>query len=113
MMQQQQQQQQQQQMMMRQQQMAQQQAMANQNTQQKQNVIDSDPGNILDNIKLEAKNIMVVVFLCILLNIDQVDSIFRCQSWFMNESGALNMQAVVLKSLLIGVIFYLVKTYLL
>ena len=110
----------QQQQMMRQQQaaqqqaMAQQQALAQQQSQQKMNMIQgSGSGDIMENIKLEAKNIMAVVFLCILFNIEQVDNILKGVSMFVNEGGGLNMQAVFLKSIVIGLIFYIVKTYLL
>ena len=110
----------QQQQMMRQQQaaqqqaMAQQQALAQQQAQQKMNMIQgSGSGDIMENVKLEAKNIMTVVFLCIIFNIEQVDNILKGVSMFVNEGGGLNMQAVFLKSILIGLIFYTVKTYLL
>lgn len=117
----------QQQQMMRQQalvqQQAQQQALAQQQaqqahqqamTQQKMNIIQgSGSGDIMENVKLEAKNIMTVVFLCILFNIEQVDNILKGVSMFVNEGGGLNMQAVFLKSIVIGLIFYVVKTYLL
>ena len=110
---------QQQQMAQRQQQMAQQQHMAQQQMaqqqqqQQKMNMIQSDNNDIIDNIKREAKNIMTVVFLCVLFNIDQVDSIFKSATIFISENGDLNMQAVFVKALMIGSIFYLIKTYLL
>jgi hypothetical protein len=91
------------------QQQAQQQAMA-----QKMNMIQgSGSGDVMENVKLEAKNIMTVVFLCILFNIEQVDNILKGVSMFVNEGGGLNMQAVFLKSIVIGLIFYIVKTYLL
>lgn len=96
--------------------MSQQQALAQQQaqTQQKMNMIQSSgSGDIMESVKLEAKNIMTVVFLCILFNIEQVDNILKGVSMFVNEGGGLNMQAVFLKSILIGIIFYLVKTYLL
>ena len=105
----------QQQQMMRQQaaqQQAQQQAMAQQQAQQqamaqqKMNMIQgSGSGDIMENVKLEAKNIMTVVFLCILFNIEQVDNILKSVSMFVNEGGGLNMQAVFLKSIVIGLIF--------
>ena len=110
---------QQQQMAMRQQQMAQQQMaqqqMAQQQmNQQKKNIIQGETeNNIMENIKVEAKNIMTVILLCIIFNIEQVDGIFKSQSMFITESGSLNMQAVFVKALLIGIIFYVVKTYLL
>jgi hypothetical protein len=81
--------------------------------QQKMNMIQNDSNDMMDNIKLEAKNIMAVVFLCILFNIDQVDTLFKSASIFMSESGGLNMQAVFVKALMIGSTFYLIKTYLL
>jgi hypothetical protein len=56
---------------------------------------------------------MTVVFLCIVFNIDQIDNIFKSQNMFLSDSGGLNLQAVFIKALLIGIIFYLVKTYLL
>ena len=96
------------------QQQAQQQALAQQQAQQKMNMIQSSgSGDIMENVKLEAKNIMTVVFLCILFNIEQVDNILKGVSIFVNEGGGLNMQAVFVKSILIGVIFYIIKTYLL
>ena len=110
----------QQQQMMRQQAL-QQQALAQQQqqnlaqqSQQKMNMIQSSgSGDVVENIKLEAKNIMTIVFLCILFNIEQVDNLLKGVSIFVTEGGGLNMQAVFLKSILIGIIFYLVKTYLL
>ena len=116
----------QQQQMMRQQaaqQQAQQQALVQQQAQQqaqhqamaqKMNMIQgSGSGDIMENVKLEAKNIMTVIFLCILFNIEQVDNILKGVSMFVNEGGGLNMQAVFLKSIVIGLIFYIIKTYLL
>jgi hypothetical protein len=93
-----------------QQQLAQQQA----SVQQKMNLIQQGAGgDIMESVKLEAKNIMTVVFLCILFNIEQVDNLLKGVTMFVSEGGGLNMQAVFLKSILIGLIFYLVKTYLL
>jgi flagellar motor protein MotB len=99
-----------------QQQMAQQQA----SVQQKMNMIQQGgsgasgaTGDIMESVKLEAKNIMTIVFLCILFNIEQVDNLLKGVTMFVAEGGGLNMQAVFLKSILIGLIFYLVKTYLL
>ena len=99
---------------MAQQQMAQQQMAQQQSVQQKTNLIESDKSaDILENIKFEAKNVMVVIFLSILFNVDQVDNLFKNVSMFLSEDGSLNMQAVFVKAVLIGIIFYIVKTYLL
>lgn len=103
-----------QQALAQQQAMAQQQALAQQQSQQKMNMIQSSGSNdIMDNIKLEAKNIMTVIFLCILFNIEQFDNLLKGIAIFVSENGNLNMQAVFLKSILIGIIFYFIKTYLL
>ena len=109
-----------QQQAMQQQQMAQQQAMQQQQQamqqqmNQKTNMIENDKSNdILENIKFEAKNVMVVIFLSILFNVDQVDNLFKGITMFLSEDGSLNMQAVFVKAVLIGTIFYVVKTYLL
>ena len=105
---------------MQQQQMAQQQVMQQQQQamqqqmNQKTNMIENDKSNdILENIKFEAKNVMVVIFLSILFNVDQVDNLFKGITMFLSEDGSLNMQAVFVKAVLIGTIFYVVKTYLL
>lgn len=111
---------QQQQMAQQQQQMAQQQAMQQQQQamqqqmNQKTNMIENNKSNdILENIKFEAKNVMVIIFLSILFNVDQVDNLFKNVTMFLSEDGSLNMQAVFVKAVLIGTIFYVVKTYLL
>ena len=104
---------QQQQMAQRQHMINQQQGIAQSNINQKMNLINNDSNDIIDNIKLEAKNIMTVVFLCVILNIDQVDNLLKSVSIFISESGALNMQAVFLKALVVGISFYLIKSYLL
>ena len=98
--------------MMQQQQAMRQQQQASQ--QMGQNIIqNSSEGAILDNIKHEAKNVAVVMFLCILLNVEQVDGAFKSATMFVGEGGSLNTQAVVFKAILIGTVFYLIKTYLL
>ena len=77
------------------------------------NMIQNDSNDIIDNIKGEAKNIMAVVFLCVILNIDQVDNLFKSVSIFVTEGGGLNIQAVFVKALMVGISFYLIKSYLL
>lgn len=80
---------------------------------EKKEMVQSDQG-IMDQIKNESKSIILVIFLSIILNLEQVDNLFKSQpSLFVNESGSLNLQAVFLKALIIGLIFYGVKSYLL
>jgi hypothetical protein len=70
--------------------------------------------SIIDQIKNESKSVILVIFLSIILNLEQVDGLFKTQpSIFTTESGSLNMQAIFVKALIIGAIFYAVKTYLL
>ena len=97
---------------MAQQQMAQPNGLGNIQNTSKEMTKESD--GIIDQIKNESKSIILVIFLSIILNLEQVDNIFKSQaSLFTNESGSLNMQAIFIKALIIGFIFYGVKTYLL
>ena len=106
----------QQQQLMAQQQQMQQQQMAQQgkNMDKENNLIQSTTNDLLDNIKTESKGIILVILLSILMNLEQVDNLFKLQSGlFICENGSLNMQAIFIKSLVIGSIYYGVKSYLL
>ena len=94
-----------------QQQMAQQQ-MAQQQMAQKQNVINSGGmDGLLENIKTESKSILVIIVLAAVFNLEQVDNLFKAQAnLFVSENGSLNMQAILVKALLIGILYYVVKT---
>ena len=92
--------------------MAQQQGKPEEKKEMVQNQQDSN--NFIDHIKNESKSIILVIFLSIILNLEQVDNLFKSQpSFFTTESGTLNMQAIFIKALIIGAIFYVVKSYLL
>lgn len=106
----------QQQQLMQQQQMAQQMAQQQGKPEEKKEMVQNnqDSDNFIDHIKNESKSIILVIFLSIILNLEQVDNLFKSQpSFFTTESGTLNMQAIFIKALIIGVIFYVVKSYLL
>lgn len=64
---------------------------------------------LMDSIKGEAKSIVIVIFLSILLNLDQVNDLFKKIKLFVSESGVLNMQCVFTKALLIGTLFFVIK----
>jgi len=82
--------------------------------QMQQQVVGTGGGpNIADSIKKEAKSIMVIIFLSILFNLGQVDSVFKKVSMFVEEGGSLNMQCVFVKALLIGSLFFAIKSQLL
>jgi uncharacterized membrane protein len=95
-------------MMQRQQQMVAQQQQ--QHNMMKQNMIKNDsPENIIDSLRDESKNIGLVVLLALVMNLEQVNGLFKMVSVFKDESGLVNMQGLLVKALLVGVIYYLVK----
>jgi len=95
-------------MMQRQQQMATQQQ--EQHNMMKQNMIkNSGPENIIDSLRDESKNIGLVVMLALVMNLEQVNELFKMVSVFKDENGVVNMQGLLVKALLVGVIYYLVK----
>jgi hypothetical protein len=110
----QQQQQQMQMMQMQQHQMQQQQQQQQQQQMQGQRVVETAVGpGIADSIRKEAKTIMIIIFLSIVFNLGQVDSLFKKVGMFVEEGGGLNMQCVFIKALLIGSIFFVIKSQLL
>ena len=106
------------QMAMQQQQnlMAQQQQLAQQQRGEQKmqgNVIKSNESDLIENIKKEAKSILLVILLSLILNLEQANNILKMSpSLFVSEDGNINLQGVLLKAILIGVVYYLVKTYL-
>lgn len=102
---------QQQQMAMAQQQMAQQQI--DSNKMQGKEMKSGDNNNFIEQIKNESKSIILVVLLSIIMNLEQVDTLFKSHpSLFLSDNGSLNIQSITIKAILIGGIFYAVKTYL-
>lgn len=106
-------QQQQQQLMAQQQHIAQQQRAAQPKVTSQENIIETDTSSLIDNIKKESKSIILVIILSFLMSIDKVNDIFKmAPSIFVSEDGTINLQAVLIKSLVLGVAYYLIKTYL-
>ena len=105
-------QQQQQQLMAQQQQIAHQQRMSQQKP-STENIITNDANSLIDNIKKESKSIILVIILSFIMSIDKVNSVFKvAPSLFLSEDGSVNLQGALIKSLILGVVYYLVKTYL-
>ena len=105
---------QQQQLMAQQQQLAQQQKMAQEDKPEEKNIIPTNKNDIVENIKNESKSIILIMSLFILMNLEQIDNLFKLQAnLFVQENGSLNMQAIFIKALIVGTIYYLVKSYLL
>jgi hypothetical protein len=96
----------------RQQQMMQQQMMQQQMMQQQMAEKQNQPESFIDKLQSEWKNILIVVVLSVLFNTGFVDSVFKMNenTYFIQEDGSLNIQAAVIKALLIGSIYYLAKT---
>ena len=107
----------QQQLMAQQQQMAAQQQAANQRAKtdvEPNTITPSQSDSITESIKNESKGIILVIFLSIILNLEPVDNLFRLQpGLFVSENGSVNMQGVFIKALIIGSLYYGIKTYLL
>jgi len=104
-----------------QQQLQQQQAMQQQAMQQQQGGPAMQPqmsgssvsASIMEEIQSEAKSIIVIMTLFILLNLDQVNDLFKKIALFVSENGSLNMQSVFVKALLLGSLYFVIKTKLL
>ena len=93
--------------------MQQQQQLSRKNLESEKESVDiNSSDDIIENIKKESKSILLIIILFVVLNLEQVDNLFRMHpGLFVTEGGAINMQTVLLKAILIGIIFYLVKTY--
>ena len=110
----------QQQQQLQQQQAMQQQAMQQQAMQQgdgpamqPQMAGSSVSASIMGDIQAEAKSIIVIMTLFIILNLDQVNDLFQKIALFVSENGSLNMQSVFVKALLLGSLYFIIKTKLL
>lgn len=108
---------QQQQMAMRQQQIMQQQQMAQQQMEKndkKINIINNDNSindDFITKIKNDSKNIILVIILTFIFNLKQSDVLFKSIPFCFDDEG-INIQGLLLKSLLIGILYYLIKSQL-
>ena len=101
--------QQQQQMLHQQQQMIQQ-----QNSPETNLIQQFDPDNILNNLKKEGKSILLVILLGLLINLDPINDFIKSTdiSFLVNlESKELTIQSLFLKAIVMGVLFYTIKTF--
>ena len=101
----------------RQQQMMQQQAMQQQAMQQhamqQQAMMQQNdkPTSLLDKVQAEWKSILLVIILSVIINTGFVDGMFKMNenTYFILEDGSLNIQAVIIKALIIGIFFFFIK----
>lgn len=78
-------------------------------------IANNTTDNFIDNLKNESKYIVLVIFLGLLFNLDMVNELFKStnSSIFVNlESKDLTIQSSLIKALLMGVLFYVIKTFL-
>jgi hypothetical protein len=96
-----------QQAMMQQQMMMQQQAMMNQNK------IDTSSESILEKLQGEWKSLLIIFVLCISMNLDVVDNLFKMEglTMFLTESGGLNIQATFIKAVCIVMVYFIINTF--
>lgn len=102
-----------QQAMMQQQMMMQQQAMMQQQ-QQMNNDEESGPAeSILEKLQEGWKGILIVFLLCVFVNMDMVDNIFKMDgnTMFLTETGGLNMQATVIKAASVAIIYFATTSF--
>jgi hypothetical protein len=95
--------------MMQQQMMQQQMMMQQQQMQEEQKEIE--PANIIEKIQAEWKSILLVVVLSVAINTEFIDNLFKLEgnTFFIDESGGLNIKAVVIKALVLGIVFFLLN----
>ena len=67
--------------------------------------------SIIDKIQSDWKPILLVVVLSIAMNIGFVDSIFKMNDnlYFIRDDGSLNTQAILIKGIIIGCLFFLIN----
>tara|TARA_Y100001958_G_C21230837_1_gene556558 strand:- start:963 stop:1559 length:597 start_codon:yes stop_codon:yes gene_type:complete len=97
-------------MMMEQEKILQQQNMLKSQQEEKEEL---PPEDIFTNIKAQSKNIIIVIILSFLLNLDVTNDIIKSLniSFLLNEAGDVNIQGLLLKSIFVGICYYLVTFF--
>jgi hypothetical protein len=98
----------------RQNEMMQQQMMQQQMMMQQQQQLQNDDNKlaILDKLQSEWKSILVVIILSITMNMDFINGVFKMNenTYFIQENGSLNMSATIVKGVIVGSLYFLLKT---
>ena len=68
--------------------------------------------NIIQNSQAKLKDVVVVVILFIVLNLDIVNNILIKHIPFISTEGVLNINGVIGKSVIAGIIFFIISTLL-
>ena len=98
---------------MQQQQQMQEQMYHQQMMEQQANMLSNTPNDIMEKIKDDGKYVVVVVILCIIVNMGFVDELFKMNEMtiFLTEAGTLNTQAIVIKAVAVGLVFFAIKYF--
>ena len=77
------------------------------------NMVSNTPNDIMEKIKDDGKYVVVVVILCIIVNMGFVDELFKMNEMtiFLTEAGTLNTQAIVIKAVAVGLVFFVIKYF--
>ena len=80
---------------------------------QQANMVSNTPNDIMEKIKDDGKYVVVVVILCIVVNMGFVDELFKMNEMtiFLTEAGTLNTQAIVIKAVAVGLVFFAIKYF--
>lgn len=72
-----------------------------------------EPENILDKVKKDIKSPLIISILYMLLSMPQINNLIKSLdiSFILDDSGELNIYALVIKALLIGILYYLINKY--
>ena len=91
----------------------QQKMMHQQMMEQQANMVSNTPNDIMEKIKDDGKYVVVVVILCIIVNMGFVDELFKMNEMtiFLTEAGKLNTQAIVIKAVAVGLVFFAIKYF--
>lgn len=103
-----------QQAMMQQQMMMQQQQQMMMQQQQQNEEKNNDPAeSIIEKLQDGWKGILIVFILCIFVNMDTVDNLFKMDgnTMFLTETGGLNIQATIIKALAVAVIYFVTTSF--
>ena len=103
-----------QQAMMQQQMMMQQQQQMMMQQQQQNEENNNDPAeSIIEKLQDGWKGILIVFILCVFVNMDTVDNLFKLDgnTMFLTETGGLNMQATIIKALAVAIIYFVTTSF--
>ena len=75
------------------------------------NVNRSTLDNLIDMVKYESRNIFLVIVLSFVSNLEQSNSLLRYYGGaFMEDTNTLTMQGILIKSLVVGLIYFIIKS---